>query len=160
MLPVSTLELLSKCVTHKTIALGLLAHISTRCCPVSWTQNLILGLRPKTEFFTVRKRDFAPFVFAYSDSGDSFGLQSWWSDWGEAWTQSLQMLDPRFCLPHLAGPPNQPKKKKPALHTILEYTSRGSWTVKSGLVWKHVLFAYFSCWAIGLCQCLGLESLC
>ena len=86
-------------------------------CVPKWVKpkNLILGLRPKTEFFTVRKREFAPFVFAYSDSGDSFGLQSWGSDWGEAWTQSLQTFDTRYFCNIWLDP--QTSKKKNLLCT-------------------------------------------
>ena len=99
MLPASNVELVSKHALSKKIALGLLAHISTRCCPVS--QN---GLNPKSSdsgfktknwIFLSEDKGFCPF-YAYSDSGDSFGLQSWGSDWGEAWTQSLQIFDPRY----------------------------------------------------------------
>ena len=47
-------------------------------------KTLVLGLGPVITFFRVKTKDFAPFFFAYSESGDNFGLTTWGSDWCEA----------------------------------------------------------------------------
>jgi hypothetical protein len=108
------------------------------------------GFKTKNWIFHSEKKGFCPF-FAHSDSGDCFGLRSWGSDWGEAWTQSLQIFEPRFFLQHLAGPQNQPKKKKPALHTILE--CKGSWTESRSrfhvsAFWPHNTKTQSLCWCV------------
>ena len=79
----------------------------------------------------MRKRNFAPFmhiliqeiVLAYNHGGQT-GVKLG----HKAFKYLIQDIFATL------GWTPKPAKKKPALHTILEYTSRGSWTVKSGLV--------------------------